>query len=151
MCVVLPRYRFWNRPDPAPAGSSCSVSGVPLWLDPKGRRRAKRPDQREEVPVGCDSRSNRSRRGRNRLPAQPLRENLRNSLRSCGPSLRQRRFLIAPILLRSSRRFLQGRWSRAVSVELNGLHPLRTRRCPTRERLNWKTSQRSSLRCPSNR
>jgi hypothetical protein len=30
--------RFWNRPDPAPAGSSRSVSGVPLWLDPKGRK-----------------------------------------------------------------------------------------------------------------
>jgi hypothetical protein len=67
-----------------------------------------------------DSRSNRSRQGRNRLPAQPLRENLRNSLRPCGPSLRQRRFLIAPILLRSSRRFLQGRWSQALSVKRRG-------------------------------
>jgi len=35
---------------------------MPLWLDPKRRRRAKRLDQREEVPVRCESRRNRSRR-----------------------------------------------------------------------------------------
>jgi len=48
-----------------------------------------------------------------------LREHLRNSLpRQSSGSLKQRRCWTAPILLRSSRRFLQGRCSQSRSVKL---------------------------------
>jgi hypothetical protein len=90
VCMAAPA---WTRP------ASCSEWYCPFCLDTKGTRRAKRPDQREEVPVGCDSRSKRSRLREPVLTSLLPRYNSSNSLPAVGQTAKNCR----PLVLRAVR------------------------------------------------
>ena len=65
-----------------------------ILMAPKWTRRAKRPDQREEVPVGCDSRSKRSRLREPVLTSLRPRYNSSNSLPAVGQTAKNCRPLV---------------------------------------------------------